>query len=144
MLDGNFEVLDFFAVRGTQPIKEATYLVAGHTLRVAVTSGLENARTLLESIKSGAKKYDFIEIMACPGGCVNGGGQPTLSDSVRNSVELKDARAKALYTSDVHNGLRRSADSPVMDVLYDEFFIFPNSQKAHEILHTSYKENKKI
>ena len=144
MLDGNFEVLDFFAVRGTQPIKEATYLVAGHTLRVAVTSGIENARTLLESIKSGEKKYDFIEIMACPGGCVNGGGQPTLSDSVRNTVELKDARAKALYTSDVHNGLRRSADSPVMDVLYDEFFGFPNSRKAHELLHTSYKENKKI
>ena len=118
--------------------------MAGHSLGVAVTSGLENARTLLESIKSGAKKYDFIEIMACPGGCVNGGGQPTLSDSVRNSVELKEARARALYSSDVSNTLRRSADSPVMDVLYDEFLGFPNSHKAHEILHTTYKADKKL
>ena len=93
MMDGNFQVLDFFAVRGTQGIKEATYLVAGNTVRVAVASGLANAETIIKQIKSGEKQYDFIEIMACPGGCVNGGGQPTLSDSVRNSVELKEARA---------------------------------------------------
>ena len=144
MLDGSFEVLDFFAVRGTNPIKEATYLVAGHTLRVAVASGLENAVTLLEEIKSGEKHYDFIEIMACPGGCVNGGGQPTLSDSVRNSTELKETRAKALYMSDSHNEQRRSSDSPVIDMLYDDYFIFPNSPKAHEVLHTKYKEDKRI
>lgn len=142
MLDGSFEVLDFFAVRGSNPIKEATYLVAGHTIRVAVASGLANARTIIEQIKSGEKQYDFVEIMSCPGGCVNGGGQPALSDSVRNSVELKEARAKALYTSDAENKLRRSADSPVMDVLYDDYFGFPNSHKAHEILHTEYKANK--
>lgn len=144
MLDGKFEVLDFFAVRGSTPIKEATYLVAGHTLKVAVTSGLDNARTLLEQIKSGEKHYDFVEVMSCPGGCVNGGGQPTLSDSIRNSVELKEARAKALYSSDAHNQLRRSDDSPVMNVIYDDYLGFPNSHKAHEILHTSYKEDKKI
>ena len=144
MLDGNFEVLDFFAVRGTNPIKEATYLVAGHTLRVAVASGLENAVTLLEQIKSGEKHYDFIEIMACPGGCVNGGGQPTLSDSIRNSTELKETRAKALYMSDNHNELRRSSGSPVMDMLYEDYFIFPTSPKAHEVLHTKYKEEKRI
>lgn len=144
MLDGKFEVLDFFAVRGSAPIKEATYLVAGHTLKVAVTSGLDNARTLLEQIKSGEKHYDFVEVMSCPGGCVNGGGQPTLSDSIRNSVELKEARAKALYSSDAHNQLRRSDDSPVMNVIYDDYLGFPNSHKAHEILHTSYKEDKKI
>ena len=144
MLDGSFEVLDFFGVRGSQPIKEATYLVAGHPIKVAVASGLANARKIIEQIKSGEKKYDFVEIMACPGGCVNGGGQPTLSDSVRNSTELKEARAKALYVSDATNELRRSSDSPVMSVIYDDYFGFPNSSKAHKLLHTTYKPNKKI
>ncbi|MDE6677159.1 MAG: iron hydrogenase small subunit, partial [Clostridia bacterium] len=144
MMDGSFEVIDFGEVRGTSPIKEATYLVAGNTVRVAVASGLNNAQTILEQLKSGEKHYDFIEIMACPGGCVNGGGQPTLSDSVRNSTELKGARAKALYTSDKQNSLRRSSDSPVMDLLYNDYFSFPNSPKSHKILHTSYKEDKRI
>ncbi len=144
MMDGSFEVLDFFAVRGTQGIKEATYLVAGNTVRVAVASGLSNAERIIKDIKSGEKQYDFVEIMACPGGCVNGGGQPTLSDSVRNNVELKEARAKALYDSDMKNPLRRSADSPVMDVIYNDYLLFPNSPKAHHILHTTYTENKKI
>ncbi len=144
MMDGSFEVLDFFGVRGSNPIKEATYLVAGHTVRVAVASGLANARTIIENIQSGAKKYDFIEIMSCPGGCVNGGGQPTLSDSIRNSVELKEARAKALYTADHENDFRRSADSPTIDLLYNDYFGFPNSHKAHEILHTSYKDKKTV
>ncbi len=144
MMDGGFEVLDFPAVRGDIPVKEASYSVAGHTVRVAVASGLSNARKVIEQIKSGEKKYDFIEIMSCPGGCVNGGGQPTLSDSVRNSVELKEARAKALYESDTQNKLRRSADSPVMDVIYDDYFGFPTSHKAHDILHTTYKADKRI
>ena len=144
MMDGSFEVLDFFAVRGTNPIKEATYLVAGNTIRVAVASGLANAETIIRQIESGEKKYDFIEIMACPGGCVNGGGQPTLSDSVRNNTELKESRAKALYTSDTKNELRRSSDSPVMDVIYNDYFGFPNSHKAHEILHTTYHADKRI
>ena len=144
MLDGDFEVLDFFAVRGSNPIKEATYLVAGHTIRVAAISGLANARKVIEQICNGKNKYDFIEVMACPGGCVNGGGQPTLSDSIRNTVELKEARAKALYASDDRSDLRRSSDSPVMDVIYDDYFGFPNSHKAHEILHTAYWAHKKI
>ena len=144
MMDGSFEVLDFFAVRGATPIKEATYLVAGNTVRVAVASGLANAETIIKQIQSGEKQYDFIEIMACPGGCVNGGGQPTLSDSVRNSTELKEARAKALYSADVKNELRRSDDSPVIDDLYNEFFTFPNSPKAHKLLHTHYTADKRI
>lgn len=144
MMDGNFEVIDFFGVRGTSPIKEATYLVAGTTVRVAVASGLANAETVIKQIQSGEKHYDFIEIMACPGGCVNGGGQPTLSDSVRNSTELKEARAKALYTADTQNEIRRSADSPVMTVIYDDYLQFPNSHKAHEILHTTYTAEPKI
>ncbi len=144
MMDGSFEVLDFFAVRGATPVKEATYLVAGNTVRVAVASGLANAETIIKQIQSGEKQYDFIEIMACPGGCVNGGGQPTLSDSIRNSTELKEARAKALYSADVKNELRRSDDSPVIDDLYNEFFTFPNSPKAHKLLHTHYTADKRI
>ncbi len=144
MMDGSFEVLDFFAVRGATPIKEATYLVAGNTVRVAVASGLANAETIIKQIQSGEKQYDFIEIMACPGGCVNGGGQPTLSDSIRNSTELKEARAKALYSADMKNELRRSDDSPVIDDLYNEFFTFPNSPKAHKLLHTHYTADKRI
>ncbi len=143
-LDGKFEVVDFPEVRGTSPIKEATYNVGGKTVRVAVASGLENAETVIQSIKSGEKQYDFVEIMACPGGCVNGGGQPSLPDSIRNSVELRDERAKALYTSDKKNTLRRSDESPVMEVLYRDFFGAPNSHKAHEILHTSYKPNPRV
>ncbi len=143
-LDGKFEVIDFPEVRGTSPIKEATYNVGGKTVRVAVASGLENAETVIRSIKSGEKQYDFVEIMACPGGCVNGGGQPSLPDSIRNSVELRDERAKALYTSDKENKLRRSYESPVIEVLYSDYFGAPNSHKAHEVLHTSYKPNPRI
>ncbi len=144
MLDGKFEVVDFPEVRGTTPIKEATYNVAGHTVRVAVASGLANAEEIIQGIQSGERHYDFIEIMACPGGCVNGGGQPTLPDSIRNSVDLKDLRAQALYASDKKNKLHRSSESPVMEKLYSEYFGAPNSHKAHEILHTSYKADKRI
>ncbi len=144
MLDGKFEVVDFPEVRGTSPIKEATYNVAGNTVRVAVASGLANAETIIKQLESGEKQYDFIEIMACPGGCVNGGGQPTLPDSIRNTADLKSLRAQALYTSDKDNKFRRSSDSPVMDLVYNEYFGAPNSHKAHEVLHTSYREDKRI
>ena len=144
MMDGSFEVIDFLEVRGTNGIKEATYSVADNTIHVAVASGLANAETIIKQIQSGEKKYDFVEIMACPGGCVNGGGQPTLPDSIRNSVELKATRAQALYTADKNNTLRRSADSPVMDEIYHEYLQFPNSPKAHKILHTHYTANKRI
>ncbi len=144
MLDGKFEVIDFPEVRGTSPIKEAVYNVAGHTVRVAVASGLANAETIIKQLEKGEKQYDFIEIMACPGGCVNGGGQPTLPDSIRNTEDLKSLRAQALYSSDKDNKLRRSSDSPVMDLLYNDYFGAPNSHKAHEILHTSYREDKRI
>ena len=100
MLDGEFQKVDFKEVRGTEAIKEATYKVAGVEIRVAVTSGLGNARKLVEQVKSGEKQYHMIEVMACPGGCINGGGQPVQSDSVRNYTDLKSLRAKALYDAD--------------------------------------------
>ncbi len=144
MLDGSFEVVDFKEVRGTQPIKEATYKIAGKTVRVAVASGLANAKEIIEGVKNGTRHYDFIEIMACPGGCVNGGGQPTLPDSIRNSTELKSLRAAALYKSDKKNGYRRSSETPVIKMIYDEYFGTPNSEKAHKVLHTHYHEDKRI
>ncbi len=144
MMDGAFEVVDFPEVRGTAPIKEATYNVAGVQVRVAVASGLSNAEEIIRGVQSGERHYDFVEIMACPGGCVNGGGQPTLPDSMRNSLELKDLRAKALYKSDKKNGYRRSSDSPVIETIYGEYFGAPNSHKAHEVLHTHYTADKRL
>ncbi len=144
MLDGAFEVVDFKEVRGTQPIKEATYKVAGKEIKVAVASGLTNAKEIIEGIKNGTRHYDFVEIMACPGGCVNGGGQPTLPDSIRNSLDLKSLRAEALYKSDKKNTYRRSDETPVIKTIYDEYFGTPNSEKAHKVLHTHYHEDKRI
>lgn len=138
ILDGKCELVDFKEVRGTEPIKEATYNVAGVTVKVAVASGLANARRIMDAIKSGEKDYMFVEIMACPGGCVNGGGQPSLPDSVRNWTDLKTLRARALYNYDEASEYRKSHDSPVVKMLYDEYFGAPNSHKAHEVLHTSY------
>ena len=137
-LDGECKELVFKEVRGTQGIKEATYSVGGMELNVAVASGLANARKIIDSIISGEKTYHFVEIMACPGGCINGGGQPVVSDSVRNYVDLKTLRAKALYDVDDAIALRMSHESPVMKLLYDEYFENPGSHKAHELLHTTY------
>ncbi len=143
MLDGDFTKTDFKEVRGTDAIKEATYNVAGMEINVAVTSGLANARKLLDSVKSGEKQYHMIEIMACPGGCINGGGQPCQSDSVRNYKDLKALRSKALYDMDRKMSLRKANNSPVVKMLYDEFFDAPGKPRAHRILHTSYvKRNK--
>lgn len=143
-LDGEFEVVDFPEVRGPTPIKEATYKVAGKEIRVAVASGLANAEEIIKGIRDGSRKYDFVEVMACPGGCVNGGGQPTIPDSLRNSLDLKEIRAAALYTSDKKNKLRRSSDSPVIETIYKEYFGAPNSRRAHEVLHTHYKADPRI
>ena len=144
MLDGTCELVDFQEVRGTQPIKEATYSVAGHEIKVAVASGLGNAKEIIEGVKNGTRKYDFIEIMACPGGCVNGGGQPTLPDSIRNSLDLRSLRAEALYKSDTKNEYRRSSETPVIKMIYEEYFGAPNSEKAHSVLHTHYHADKRI
>ena len=137
-LDGTCKAVEFKEVRGTQGIKEATYKVGGVELNVAVASGLANARKIVDQIISGEKNYHFVEVMACPGGCINGGGQPVTSDSVRNYVDYKAIRASALYSSDEANQLRRSHESPVMKLLYDEYFEAPGKEKAHKLLHTTY------
>ena len=137
------EPIVFNEVRGTQGLKEATYTLGGKTVKVAIASGLANARKIIEGIKSGEKDYTFVEIMACPGGCINGGGQPYLHDEVRNNMDLKTMRAQALYDYDADKKLRCSHDSPVVETLYKEYFGEPNSHKAHEILHTTYAKRDK-
>ena len=134
----NPEKIDFEEVRGTQGIKEAEYDVAGNKVRVAVASGLANAKKVLEMVKSGEKEYDFIEIMACPGGCVNGGGQPIQPANVRNVTDIRAARAAGLYADDKSLPVRFSHDNPDIKRIYEEYFGEPNSHKAHEILHTGY------
>lgn len=132
------ENIDYHAVRGTQGIKTAEVEVAGKKIRVAVASGLGNARKLLESIRAGEATYDFIEVMACPGGCVNGGGQIIQPSQVRSWVDIRELRAKAAYEEDVDLPIRKSHKNPVMKVLYDEFYVEPGSELAHHDLHTHY------
>ncbi len=132
------ENVEFSEVRGTEGIKEATYNVAGMDVNVAVASGLKNASILLDRVKSGEKQYHFIEIMGCPGGCVNGGGQPRVPASVRNFTDVRAIRAKALYDSDAANPIRKSHENPDIQTLYKEFLGEPGSHKAHEVLHTTY------
>lgn len=130
--------LDFTEVRGTDGIKEASYTVNGMEVKVCVVSGLANANTIMEEVKNGTADYHFIEIMGCPGGCVNGGGQPIQHAVVRNFVDLKARRAAALYEADKDMPLRKSHESEAVKRLYDEFLGEPGSHKAHEVLHTSY------
>ena len=129
---------EFVDVRGTEGIKEATYNVAGMDVKVAVASGLGNARKLLERVKSGEADYHFIEIMGCPGGCVNGGGQPQVSGAVRNTVDVQGIRAKVLYDNDAAKTIRKSHENPSIKKVYEEYFGEPGSHKAHEVLHTTY------
>ena len=132
------EKVDFNEVRGTEGIKFASYKLGDIELNVAVTSGTANAKKLLTAVQNGEVKVDFIEVMACPGGCVNGGGQPYQPAKVRNNVDLRAKRAAILYNADKNMDLRKSHENSAVKKLYDEFFGEPNSHKAHEILHTSY------
>ena len=136
--------VDYTEVRGTQGIKEATYEVGGIKLNVCVASGLSNADKVLKAVQSGEKHYDFIEFMACPGGCVNGGGQPTQPASVRNFVDLKSLRAKALYSEDEAKAVRKSHENPLLKKIYAEYLGQPGGEKAHHILHTSYVKREKL
>ena len=131
--------VEFSEVRGNKAIKLATYDLGGLTVKVAVASGTKNAKELLNKIKSGEVEAQFVEIMCCPGGCVNGGGQPTQPAYVRNNTDLQGLRASVLYNADANKlKYRKSHDNPQIKQIYAEFFGEPNSHKAHEILHTSY------
>lgn len=130
--------LEFSDVRGTAGIKEATYRVGDMDVKVAVASGLGNARELLNKVKSGEADYHFIEIMGCPGGCVNGGGQPQQPGYVRNTTDIRTLRAKVLYDTDAALSIRKSHENPAIKELYNTFLGKPGSEKAHHLLHTSY------
>ena len=144
VLEGkSLENIDYTDVRGTKGIKEATVTLAGKEVKVAVASGLANAKALLEKIKNGEADYHFIEIMSCPGGCVNGGGQPIKSAYERNNLDIKALRAGAIYDADKSSALRKSHENPVVKEIYETYLGEPNSHKAHEILHTKYTPRKK-
>lgn len=135
-------VIDLPEVRGTEGIKEATYKVGDLDVKVAVASGLANAKELLEKVQKGEADYQFIEIMGCPGGCVNGGGQPQQPMNVRNFVDIRAERAKVLYDIDASMPIRQSHENPAIKEVYETYLGEPGSHKAHEILHTSYVKRK--
>ncbi|KSV58038.1 NADH-dependent [FeFe] hydrogenase, group A6 [Acetivibrio ethanolgignens] len=130
--------VEFKEVRGVEGIKEATYNVSGMDVKVAVASGLGNATALLDKVKAGEADYHFIEIMGCPGGCVNGGGQPQVPGHIRNTTDIRSLRAGVLYDLDESRPLRRSHENPAIQTLYKEYLGEPGSHKAHELLHTTY------
>jgi len=130
--------VDYEQVRGVEGIKEASVKVGDLTLKAAVAHGLGNARKLLDRIKAGEAEYHFVEIMACPGGCVNGGGQPIQPSKVRSWTDLRTERAKAIYEEDKELPIRKSHENPRIKALYEEYLGEPGSHKAHKLLHTHY------
>ena len=137
-----FDHLEYSEVRGMEGVKEASYDLGGMTVKVAVASGVKNAKKLCEKVRNGEADYHFIEIMCCPGGCINGGGQPILDTYTRREVDYKALRAKALYDEDAKSKIRKSHDTPVVQDVYKTYLGEPGSHKAHEILHTSYVNRK--
>ena len=138
------DAIKFEAVRGMKGLKEASLEIAGKELKVAIASGMKNAKVLLDQIREGNSPYTFIEIMGCPGGCINGGGQPFvkpmfLPNEDTNILDTyKEKRAQALYSEDERQALRQSHNNTQIQALYKEFLGKPNSHKAHRLLHTSY------
>lgn len=139
----SLEKIDFEQVRGGDGIKRATVNIAGKDVKIVVASGLANARTILDEIKSGKADYKFVEIMACPGGCVMGGGQPIKSSKTISDVDVRKLRADSLYSIDEKSTIRKCHESPVMKKLYAEFLEEPGSYRAHKLLHTHYSKRDK-
>jgi len=135
--------VEYKEVRGMDGIKEASYTVGDLTINVAVASGLDNAKKVLEAVRAGEKNYHFIEIMCCPGGCINGGGQPIQPNWVRETVDVKALRAGVLYQEDLDLPERKSHHNSAVDIIYREYFEKPNSHIAHEVLHTHYVDRSK-
>ena len=139
------EPITFTEVRGHDAgIREASIDINGTTVNVAIASGMRSAKVLLDEIKAGTSKYQFIEIMGCPGGCINGGGQPYVRPCFLPNEDddiidtYKEKRAKALYSEDERQTVRQSHNNPQITELYEKFLGEPNSHKAHELLHTTY------
>ena len=139
----DLEKIDFEQVRGGDGVKRATVNIAGKDIKVVAASGLANAKEILEEIKAGKADYQFVEIMACPGGCVMGGGQPIKSSKIRAEVDVRKLRADALYTIDEKSTIRKSHENPMVKKIYEEFLEKPGSYRAEKLLHTSYQEREK-
>ena len=139
----SMDKLEYTQVRGEKGIKEATLKIAGKDIKVAVASGLANARKIMEQIKDGKCDYHFVEIMACPGGCIMGGGQPIKSSKIRSTVDVAKLRRDALYSIDEKSIIRKSHENPFMIKLYKEFLEKPGSHKSHKYLHTTYTKKEK-
>lgn len=141
---GEGEPIDFSALRGTAPIKEAQVNLGGKTIKVAVASGAKAAKEVMDKIHSGEADWTFVEIMGCPGGCVNGGGQPIQPQYVRDTTDIKALRAKALYDMDEASTIRKSHLSPIVKTLYEEYYKGSyGCKRAHHDLHTTYVARKK-
>ncbi len=140
------EPIEVEALRGTAPIKEATVNLAGNDIKLCVASGAAAAKVVMDKLAAGNPEgWGFIEIMGCPGGCVNGGGQPIQPQYIRDTVDLKAVRAKALYDQDKNMPLRMSHESPVIKTLYKDWYKDGfGGKKAHHDLHTSYVPRKKF
>ncbi|MCM8709523.1 NADH-dependent [FeFe] hydrogenase, group A6 [Clostridium sp. SYSU_GA19001] len=140
----DIDTINYTAVRGTEGIREVYIdLPDGRTITAAIASGLGNARLVLESIKKKEKKYDFIEVMACPGGCVTGGGQPIVDSKIREKIDIKAERVKAIYDEDEALTIRKSHKNPYIIKIYEEYLKEPNGHLSHKLLHTHYiKRNK--
>ena len=134
----DLEKINFEQVRGADGIKKATVNVNGKDIKVVAASGLANAQEIMEEIKSGKADYDFVEIMACPGGCVMGGGQPIKSSKVRREVDVRSLRANALYTIDEKSTIRKSHQNPILKQIYKDYLKEPGGELAHKLLHTHY------
>lgn len=134
--------IEFEEVRGEKGIKEATIKIGDKDIKIAVANGLGNAKKIMEMIRKGECPYHFVEIMACPGGCVMGGGQPICDAKTRATVDVRKLRAEALYKADEGLKIRKSHENPVIKKLYDEYLEKPGSHRAHELLHTTYHARK--
>ena len=138
------EMVKFEAVRGFEGLKEASLEINGQTINVAVAQGMKNAKILMDEVRAGTSKYHFIEIMGCPGGCINGGGQPYVRSCFLPNEDAdivdtyKEKRANALYSEDERQVTRQSHNNTEIKALYEQFLGEPNSHKAHDLLHTHY------
>lgn len=139
------ETIDYTLVRGIEGIKEAVIeFPNGTKITACIAHGLANARKVLDMVKSGEKKYEFIEVMACPGGCVTGGGQPIVNSKTKETIDAKFERAKAIYAEDASLPLRKSHKNPYITKIYEEFLEEPNGPLSHKLLHTHYVKREKF
>lgn len=140
ILENRETQIDFKELRGNQDIKEATYMIKGEPVHVAVVHGGTAIKTFIEDMKASGKTYHFVEVMGCTGGCINGGGQPIQHANVQEKVDIRSLRASALYQIDHEESIRKSHLNPFVKALYADFLVKPNSHIAHDLLHTHYEK----